>query len=528
MNMRTAVHREWLTTRRTLAPRAMMLLIAGAALTTAGPLQAADEVDRIREKAGELRQQVISAQFDHWAEGKESNLLRVYKDFDYLLKDSKSQIVQQAAAAATDPEKKDRLQRLDRYMLGERMMYAVAPSLDNMNAYETSATMAVSGTDVELTLRSYRELIGGEENRSNRRIWYLASRDLQENANVFRLNLLIDLNKQAQTLAGTDYPTFLAQCWGIDPAQIQALAEVALSSTEDEYRGLLEAVTAARLEGKGVDDVREYDVPYLLRASHLDDVFQSKKAVETAEKWSKKMGIGLDGYKKLRVRFDTKGTTPVPSTFPINNDQDTRVTIPQRGGLSDFWNLFWQVGEAEFFVNIDPNASFEARRVGSPLVPMTYGHLFQSLLGDPAWRAEYLKADDADAVSTAVRFRQLHDLRQAAARYLFQTKLYADVKIPPTEYTTMMQAAMLYSQGAQEEANFLTAVDLHHSGLHVLAAARSTQLQRKLAGEFGETWWMNPDAGKWLKQQWAKGYPGPSHDLAAGLGLDASAASAFQ
>ena len=473
---------------------------------------------------------MISAQHEHWAEGKESNLLRVYKDFDYLLKDSKSEIVQQALSSATDPAKKAMFDRLDHFLLGERMVYAVAPSLDNMNSYESSATMAVSGTDVELTLRSYREMIGGEENRSNRRIWYLASRDLQENANVFRLNLLIDLNKQAQTLAGVDYPDFLAETWGLDTAQAKAVAEAALAKTEDEYRSLFETMAAERLEGKTLEDVREYDMPYLLRASHLDETFkEGKKALDAARKWSKKMGVGLDDYKRLRITFDEKGEAPISSTYPIKNSEDTRVTIPERGGLSDYWHLFWELGEAEFFVNIDKAATFESQRVGSPLVPMTYGYLFQNLLTNAAWRAEFLdEKDDADAIQAAVRFRQLHDLRQAAARYLFQLELYADLKTPPADYCSAMQAALLYNQGGQEEANFLTAVDLHRSGLFVLAAARASQLQDKLVADFGETWWMEGACGKWLKQQWAKGYPGPTEDLASGLGIEASAVSVFQ
>lgn len=503
-------------------------LSVAAVVALAGAAQAKDEVDRIREKCDELAREVQSEHYSHYGEGKDPNLIRVYKDFDYLLKDSKNEEIRKALETASDPARKDRLERLDQYLLSQRMLYAVAPSIDNMNRYETTASMAVAGSDVKLTLRTYASMLANEENRTNRRIWYLASRDLEENANVFRLNLLIDLNREARTLADTTYPAFLANMWGLDEARMVALAEESLSSTEAEYQSLLEQVVPTRLEGKEVDELRQYDVPYLLRASHLDDTFRGGKAEDVVGKWLRKMGIDVGSQKRLRVKVEFEpGMAAHAETFPIQMSNDTRIAVPIRGGLPEYWELFWQMGEAQFYYNVDPDRPFEAQRVGSPVVPMTYGYLFQSVLADPAWRAEFLDSkNDETEIQTFVRLNQLHNLRVAAGRYLFQHELHQDLKTPASRYSESMQRAMLWTHGATEEANFLRSADHHASGMYLMAAMLAEQLSQKFQADYGEQWWADANVGKWLKQQWKAGFPSPSADVAIALGVaDAGAAA---
>src|SRR5690606_34296145 len=201
-----------------------LMLVAGA-LVFSGSIARADEVDRIREKAIELHRDLFTAQFQYAAEGKQSNLARVYKDFDYLLKDNKTKTISQAASAAKDPALQSRLQRLHDFLMGERIRASVAVAWDNARNYDRSSAMSVAGVDGEVTVNSFESMLAGEESRSNRRNVYLASRELRENSNVFLLNLGIDLDRQAQQLVGKDYDTFLAEQYAIDPAEIEALAQ---------------------------------------------------------------------------------------------------------------------------------------------------------------------------------------------------------------------------------------------------------------------------------------------------------------
>ena len=190
----------------------------GASLM-ASTVQAGKEVDRIREKTEELASRLVSEGFSHLGEGKESNLDRVYRDYDYILKESKLEEIDNDLATATEDEQA-RLKRLRRFIVSGMILAPVAANYDNAESYITSAAMSVAGA--ELTLLTFESMLANEEKRSNRRIWYLASRDLQENANVFEINLRHDLDKQAMEKVGMGYEDFLAQSYGIDPAALEA------------------------------------------------------------------------------------------------------------------------------------------------------------------------------------------------------------------------------------------------------------------------------------------------------------------
>src|SRR5690606_26339618 len=145
-----------------------LMLVAGA-LVFSGSIARADEVDRIREKAIELHRDLFTAQLQYAAEGRQSNLARVYKDFDHLLKDNKTKTISQAASAAKDPALQSRLQRLHDFLMGERIRASVAVAWDNARNYDRSSAMSVAGVDGEVTVNSFESMLAGEESRSNRR-----------------------------------------------------------------------------------------------------------------------------------------------------------------------------------------------------------------------------------------------------------------------------------------------------------------------------------------------------------------------
>ena len=495
--------------------------IAAGALVLAGLTvgvsvsQAKEEVDRIREKAEELASRFESERYSFLGEGKESNLDRVYRDYDYLLKSSKNDAVREAMAGASGPEA-DRLQRLDAFLLHGRIFSPVAASFDNSYSYRREAAMSVG--DREVNLQSYELSLANEDDRSKRRIMYLASRDLRENYNVFEINLKIDLDRHSNEVAGKDYSAFLADIWHFDPAELEAICSQVLDATKEEYAALLPRCIAETLDGMPVDDFREYDRPILLRAKNVDPTFKGGKEIDVADKWLKDMGMSVSSARKLRLKVESKpGMWPDAAVFPIGNSSDTRVSMVPMGGLRDYWELFGALGRASFYYNIDDGRPFEFKRLGSPLTPMVYGALFQSVLTDDAWCGKYVAVKDADAVARAVRLRQLFALRTDAARYIFQRRMAAGENASPTDYVNWMQETLLYPHTSSEESDYMLSEDLHRSGLRVWAAVLAAQLEEKLVGQFGEDWWSKGEAGKWLRAQWARGFEVQPTDLGAAL-----------
>lgn len=503
-------------------------LFAGA-LVSAAVGARADDVDRIREKAAELDRALVRQEFEYAGEGKESNLARIYKDFDDdLLEDNKTETLANAAAVTSDPAAKDRLERTHRYLMGERIFHAVAAGWDNARNYDRSAAMTVAGSDVELTLNSYESMLANEKNRSNRRNWYFASRDLRENSNVFILNLAIDLDRQAQQLVGTDYDTYLAERYEIDPGSIDSLAQGVLESTQAEYEQLLNSVVPVAIPEMTVGELREYDIPYLLRMTHLDETFPDGKYGEIAQRWLSDMGFDPGKTRNLKIADDPHPRRPPkPGTFPVGNGADTRISILKLGGFGDYWNLFGQLGSALFYCHIDPELDLADQRIGSPVIPLIYGALFQNVLTIPQWRQKYLQESDPRRWRRRSRSgicSIFGSLPPGMSSTGGSTRIRRRLPRPTPK---PCEAATLWHQGATEESDYLLADDMHESGMRLIAAVRAAQLRAHLEEQFGAAWWSSPEAGAWLKSEWAKGFQHSPQDLANAWGLGAADASAL-
>lgn len=490
----------------------------------AGAAPAAEDTGRIREKCVELWSRVQVARFAAAGEGKEQDLLRVYKDYDYLLKSSKTDALREAMEKSADPAEKDRLTRLYEYLLSERVAYAVGANTDNMARMARNSATKIGGAS--LTLRSFPSLVANEADRANRRNWYLATRDLLENYNVFLLNHQIDLDTRTREICGgTTAAEFAYRRLELDPVATDSLAARILRETRDEYAGLLAATVTAELGGLALKDLRAYDLPRLLRFATLDPSFPKGKEPEVAGAWLRSLGVDLAGQRALRQSLDPlQGKASEAEVFAVANERDTRLSLVRLGGLPDYLDYFAAVGEAEFYLHISPSLSFEDRFLGSPVLPRAFGLLMQGVFRDAAWRDAHLKIkpEQEEAAGLALRFCQLYDLRRAAGRHLFQTARRADpTKTGPAEFQKLMEDVLSFSHTASEQSGYLEAEDYGQSGVYLVAAALAEQLRLKLVTDFGPDWHAKAEAGAWLRGQWSRGYQTRMPGLAAAWGLTA-------
>ncbi len=511
---------------RACPARAAIGVLAGWMLVAvlAGAVQAAEDTGRIREKCVELWSRVQVARFAAAGEGKEQDLLRVYKDYDYLLKSSKTDALREAMEKASDQAEKDRLTRLYEYLLAERVAYAVGANTDNMARMARNSATKIGSAS--LTLRSFPSLVANEADRANRRNWYLATRDLLENYNVFLLNHQIDLDTRTREICGgATAAEFAYRRLELDPVATDSLAARILRETREEYTGLLATTVTAELGGLALKDLRAYDLPRLLRFASLDPCFAKGKEPDVAGGWLRSLGVDLAGQRALRQSLDPlDGKSSDVEVFPVANERDTRLSLVRVGGLPDYLDYFAAVGEAEFYLHISPDLAFEDRFLGSPVLPRAYGLLIQGVLRDAAWRDAHLKIkpEQKEAVGLALRFYQLYDLRRAAGRHLYQTARRADpAKTGPAEFQKLMEDALSFSHTASEQSGYLEAEDYGQSGVYLLAAALAEQVRQKLVTDFGSDWHAKAEAGAWLKEQWSRGYQMRTPDLAAAWGLTA-------
>lgn len=484
-------------------PTARVVLTAFAFFLALSLMDAvrADEIDRIREKSEELASSVRNAWYETLGDGHKPEIDRAHRDYSYLLGPKKISRMKELVEEAKSPEEGALREKSLRFLQDRTVWSKVAPTLDNFLEYERTAN--IQAGDTKVYLRRFWQQLAQTPDRNQRRILYLAAGELVTNANVYLLNIEIDLHNASEELGLGNYYDFLAETEGWDVEGMESLASLILVETEAEYKALLEKRAKSVLDQE-LRRVRAYDVPILISTTKFDDLFTVKKLERLAEKTLDGLGIKLKDQRYLRFDFkDREGKDPKAHCFPIDNDRNTRITMIADGGVDDCRSFLRCLGEAEFYYNIDNSLAYEDRFFGNPVLPMTFGELISGLLEEPAWLKERC-SDISDGqmaeLGETLRFFKLYDLREAAGRYLFQRKLQQDTKVSGKDYKEQMEAATLIPQTGNEEAFYLSANDRFKSGGRLVAAVLEAHLRKKMVADLGEDWFNSPGAGAYLKE----------------------------
>jgi hypothetical protein len=475
--------------RKLLAGLPILLLVLAAASPPAG---AKEEMKRIREKAEELARKEREAWFNTLGMGKKAGIERAHKDYAYLLGKKKIEEVEQLVEQAEDPEER-KLRNLTVQFLQDRTIWLqVAPTLDNYLEFMRKGSILAG--DVTVLLTRFHNQLSETPEQSQRRLIYLAAQSQITNANVFLLNMEIDLDRYAQELGLENYYDFLAAYQGWDPSLMDSLATRLLAETREEYRLLLEKEVQRALNQQ-LRRVRMFDMPYVMAGHRFDDLFPAKKIEEVGRKAAEGIGVPWKNQRYLRVDLkDREGKVPEAHCFPVANGRNTWITMIPEGGVDDYREYLGALGEAEFYYHIDEELPFEYRYLGAPVLPMVFGDLFAGLLEKPDWLAKHVRSLDEERLADLqefLRLSRLYELRRAAAHYLFQRRLHQDPKTPPSAYTEIMEEALLVTQTRNEEPFYLSANDRFRSGGRLLAAVLAAELSQYLKDQAGADWYLN-------------------------------------
>ncbi|MBU1701525.1 MAG: hypothetical protein KJ970_12260 [Candidatus Eisenbacteria bacterium] len=475
----------------------MTFLALGLLLAMVGSVSA-EEIDRIREKCEELASKVEGAWYEALGMGGKSQMDRVHRDYAYLLGTVKVQQVAGLVAKVTDPAERARQQKTLNFLKEQTIWASVAPTLDNYLDYVKNASITVG--DKDLIFRRFWETLRQTPDQSERRILYLAGKELITNANVYLLNVEIDLDEYSKPLGIDNYYDFIAEAHGWDRDGMTALAKAILEGTDAEYTALMETMSQKVL-GMELKRVRAFDAPYLLAQPHLDDVFPVNNLESMVSDAMGHIGFKLNDKKYLRTDFkDREGKDPQAHTFSIENDRNTRITMIPDGGVDDYRAYMRKMGEALYYYDINNKLPFEDRYLGLPIMSMVFGDFMISLMNEPAWinKNLHLKESQMADYQEAMRFMRLYELREAAGMYLFQLKIHQDTKTSMKEYTQQMEEATKIIQTGNEEAFYLLSNDRFLSGGRLMAAAIEPYMRKKIIEDAGAEWYSNKRTGKFL------------------------------
>jgi oligoendopeptidase F len=467
-------------------------------------------LEAYREEAEEFVSELTAEYYRHYAGIKdEFEIEEIYAGHDTLFtREAVEELREQAAAPGTD-ERRRRRMLLDFGVEG--YLGQATKTLDaELARREAELAIEIDGKRI-----GYRESAVTQANEpdADRRAEIEQARLAltEQELNPLHREVLERQHALAQELGYPSYRDMSAALQGIDFDALHRQTEAFRAGTEASYGAVLEPELQRTL-GFGLDGLRRSDLPRFFRAAETDMSFPADRLTQSFIETARSLAIDVDTA--AGVFLDTKPRpkkSPRAFCAPVRAPGEVYLVIAPVGGRDDFAALFHEGGHTAHFANVDAALPFEFRLLGDNAITEAYAFLFQNLIEDPEWLRRRLGVEDNAALSNYARANRLIYLRRYTAKFAYELQLHGGGDGGPDggldaladRYAELLSAALRVDWPRQ---TFLADVDPgFYCTAYLRAWALETHLRGYLRGEFGPTWFEDPEAGKTLRALWHQG-----------------------
>lgn len=421
--------------------------------------------------------------------------------------------------AEADDEQGHQALEMLRFALGEHLSARVAELTEALETAESRAVIVWRGE--RIPYRQAWNRAADIANRTERNALAGSYFEAVEAINPLRQERLAAARAAVRDLGYADVPAMVSATAGFDPEQLAAEMRAFLSDSETVYFAALRRNLAEIDIEQG--DGSKIDLEHVIRGASWDRWFDARGMVTALQRTLAGMGIDLAGQSSIRLDVEPRPhKSPRAFCAPVRVPDDVRLVIQPRGGWDDYAALLHEAGHAEHFAHVAPDLPVPYRLLGDNSLTEGYGHLFERVVGEPAWLRGVVGMPQGDALAFAdfSAFWYLRLMRRLAAGLLYELYLHRtdDVGLAREQWAGMLGLTLGVHYAPEE---FLAEVD---DALYVARYIRSVMVEGSLAGwlraNHGEAWWTSPEAGEALRRSWSRGQQWNAQDVVAHLGYD--------
>lgn len=415
-----------------------------------------------------------------------------------------------AAMATVPPGVGDRELRLLRNFLTGNLFTAELKGLvEKKEKKEAALTVRQGGR--EIPYRALPPTVANEPDARVRReldAAGVAALDLEVNP-LYR-RIFEETIRLTQELGYSSYTEMVRTLTGIPLEQLHQHLLAFLDESEDLYFDALEEY-AGSLLGLGLDELEQCDAGYLFRADRFDGLFPAEKMVGALRETLLGLGIDLDAQENVTLDLESRPRkTPRAFCIGVRVPEDVRLVISPQGGVQDYQALFHEAGHLEFSAHMSARLPFLFRQEGDTTVHESYAFLMQYLTTDQVWLSEMLGAEDTEEFLRFSRFHKLYMLRRYAAKLDYEFTFWPRPKLDAAGelYTDRLTRAVGFKY--RPERALADFDENYYVAKYLQAWMAEAAVRCHLKLDYGEDWFLNPDAGDWLRELWRDGM---KHDI---------------
>ncbi len=260
-------------------------------------------------------------------------------------------------------------------------------------------------------------------------------------------------------------------------------------------------------------NVEYYDDFYFFRNriyKDFDNIFKNIDPVKEVKKILKILDFDLN-----RIIFDIEDREnkyPSPICFFVKIPYDIRILYKSESPYFDLQGCFHEVGHAMHASSINPEIEYWKKYYISMGVAEIFSILLERLTKNKIFLKSTLAIDDnnlLDKLKSRNNFMELFFVTFYSANSLMKSSFWKD-------HLSIEDSNLLYSKLVKDFTGIEIPGEywmLHHIlpeatmyvPSYLFAAVRAKELDVHLQNNFGEAWWRNKEAGKYLQQIMSSG-----------------------
>lgn len=417
-------------------------------------------------------------------------------------------------------EEREIARRLYLFTCENYLENAVKTQRDKLLTQEASRDVEFEGEKIPFRLLSTK--IHNEKDREKRKKLHQLEISVIHELNPLHVEIINGLHERAEALGYKNYCELYKELKNVDFMKFKEMLDNFLASTERIYRESMEKWLSRY--GLSLAELERHDIPFVFSGIEFERYFPAEKLISELSGATANLGMDIMKLrgKERNVILDLEErprksarafVSPVDPPFEIY-----MVVMPQ-GGASDYLSAFHEAGHALHYAFVLPMLPFVYKKMGEPAVSESYAFLFEYLLTNPAFVGEKLKEGLAEYLEYQM-VQKLYLIRRYIGKFKYELRLHTakDVEDMGKVYREEMEKA-LYFRHAEEI--FLADID---SGFYSVDYLRAWIFEPMLRGRlkqlFGERWFENEKAGKYLQALWSVGEKHSVEELAKALNYD--------
>ena len=313
-----------------------------------------------------------------------------------------------------------------------------------------------------------------------------------------------------ETLTGelgfTSYIDYCQRKKGIDYAGFYAAAGSLLQASQDFYFSAMDAWSHDRFK-RPLERLNRFDAMYLLSLSQWDSLCPVGDVLETLAIFNR---WGLDPRQIPALHLDVRaeaGKNAQALSIMVRVPGEVHVLMQPQGGWIDLETLWHELGHGLSAVSTDPALSVVDRELATAFsLSEVYAFLLQRAVLSPPVLGSVLGLPAA-AVATLARYRDLKDLalfRRYAAKFISEYDMFTRGNLAdgrPYAETMARHTGFFH----QPESHLFDLVPEFYCADYLLGWIGAAQLEAHLRQQWGDAWFLDGDAGRWLGKLWRQG-----------------------